>query len=113
MSELEFTKRAYSDPIYGSSEKLPSLNFRGFKWFQQDADGKVIDPYKLLLEELGTECETAERINQAGAASNAYLSLQFEDLQPEVRRNLQRGLSRYCELDTLAMVLVLQAWVFH
>jgi len=37
--------------------------------------------------------------------------LQFEDLQPEERQSLRDGLLRYCELDTLAMVFILQAWV--
>jgi len=52
----------------------------------------------------------AEAINQGGAASYAYLKLQFEDLSPRERKSLRAGLLRYCELDTLAMVFILQAW---
>jgi hypothetical protein len=70
-----------------------------------------MDPYELLIAELGPEGEEAERINQGGAASNAYLRLQFEDLQPDARVSLRKGLLRYCELDTLAMGLVLQSWL--
>ena len=83
-------------------------------WWVQDANGQVMDPYELLVTELGGLDETglqAEAINQGGAASYAYLRLQFEDLQPEERQSLRDGLLRYCELDTLAMVFILQAWV--
>jgi len=40
-----------------------------------------------------------------------YPRLLFEDLQPDARISLRRGLLRYCELDTLAMGLVLQSWL--
>lgn len=91
---------------------LPSLNFNGVAWWWQSVDGVVMDPYELLIAEFGPEGEEAERVNQGGAASNAYLRLQFEDLPPEVRVGLRRGLLRYCELDTLAMGLILLSW-FH
>lgn len=111
MQSSDFLRSIYSLPIYGSSEEVPSLNFKRMTWWQQSADGKVADPYKLLVGELGADGEEAEKINQGGAASNAYLRLQFEDLQPEVRDGLRKGLLRYCELDTLAMGFVLQSWV--
>ena len=111
MQSSDFLRSTYSLPIYGSSEEVPSLNFKRMTWWQQSADGKVADPYKLLVGELGADGEEAEKINQGGAASNAYLRLQFEDLQPEVRDGLRKGLLRYCELDTLAMGFVLQSWV--
>lgn len=111
MQSSGFLRSTYSLPIYGSSEEVPSLNFKGMAWWQQSADGEVADPYKLLVGELGADGEEAEKINQGGAASNAYLRLQFEDLQSEVRDGLRKGLLRYCELDTLAMGFVLQSWV--
>lgn len=112
MQSSDFLCRTYGQPVYGASEELPSLNFNGVAWWRQSADGKVVDPYKLLVGELGAEGEEAEKINQGGAASNAYLRLQFEDLQSEARNSLRKGLLRYCELDTLAMGFVLQSW-FH
>ncbi len=112
MQSSEFLRRTYGQSVYGSSEKFPSLNFKEVAWWQQSADGKIMDPYKLLVGELGAEGEEAEKINQGGAASNAYLRLQFEDLQLEARDRLRKGLLRYCELDTLAMGFVLQSW-FH
>jgi hypothetical protein len=40
----------------------------------------------------------------------AYARLQFEDLGDEARLRIKDSLLRYCELDTLAMVMVVQAW---
>lgn len=110
MQSSAFLRETYSQPIYGSAESLPSLNFKDVAWWQQGPDGQVLDPYKLLVGELGEETES---INQGGAASNAYLRLQFENLQPETRLKLRKALFKYCELDTLAMGLVLQGWVHH
>jgi hypothetical protein len=74
----------------------------------------VLDPYKLLVTELGEDSaeEDSEGINQGGAASYAYLRLQFEDISPAERLSVERALLRYCELDTLAMVMILQGWAY-
>jgi hypothetical protein len=102
----------YSQPIYGAPGGIPSKNFKNMAWLQRSADGKVLDPYKLLLEKLVGADEDEERpgINQGGAASYAYLRLQFENLEAAERDGLKKALLRYCELDTLAMGFVVQAW---
>lgn len=40
----------------------------------------------------------------------AYARLQFEDLPTTQRAAKKSALLRYCELDTLAMVVAVQAW---
>ena len=40
----------------------------------------------------------------------AYARLQFEAIAPKEREAIQQALLRYCELDTLAMVMAVQAW---
>jgi hypothetical protein len=45
-------------------------------------------------------------ICEGGAAATAYARLQFESLAPDARKNLEQALLRYCELDTLAMVML-------
>ena len=40
----------------------------------------------------------------------AYAKLQFEDISSEQRDSLKDNLLRYCELDTLAMVMIYEAW---
>jgi hypothetical protein len=40
----------------------------------------------------------------------AYMKMQFTNM-PEVEKEaLIQGLLRYCELDTLAMVMIFEAW---
>ena len=71
-------------------------------------NGQVSDPYKLLLGAVLDDAQMA--INQGGAATTAYMLLQFEDMPAANRTEMNAALLRYCELDTLAMVMVLQAW---
>jgi len=106
-------KATYSQPVYGAQDGIPSKNFVNMVWWQQDVNKEVLDPYKLLVAELGNDApdEEVEGINQGGAASYAYLRLQFEDLSDPERLSIERGLLRYCELDTLAMVMILQGWL--
>ena len=52
----------------------------------------------------------ASVIAEGGAAATAYARLQFEDMNQETRENINAALLRYCELDTLAMVMITQAW---
>ncbi len=103
----------YSQPIYGAQGGIPSKNFQNMAWLRRDADGQVRDPYKLLADKLEwlDEDEDNPGINQGGAASYAYLRLQFENLDPAERDALKKALLRYCELDTLAMGFVLQGWL--
>jgi len=58
------------------------------------------------LEALDVDIEIAE----GGAAAMAFARLQFEDLSPETRAAIKAALLRYCELDTLAMVMIAEAW---
>ena len=48
----------------------------------------------------------ASIIAEGGAAAMAYSRLQFEDLDNENRQRIKNSLLRYCELDTLAMVMI-------
>jgi hypothetical protein len=52
----------------------------------------------------------APELQQGGAAMAAYSRLQASDLDEAVRRRIEAALLRYCELDTLAMVMAVQAW---
>jgi hypothetical protein len=115
MQSAPILKATYSVPIYGATDGIPSKNFKDMVWWNLAGDGTVTDPYKLLLspfDDSGDDAEV-EAINQGGAASYAYLRLQFEDLTPTERLLIEHALLRYCELDTLAMVMILQGWDTH
>ena len=77
------------------------------------------NPYELLppefdelpadaLDGLGDSLD--EDIAEGGAAMTAYARMQFSDLPQAVRESTRRALLRYCELDTLAMVMAFEAW---
>ena len=57
-------------------------------------------------ERLGLDTE----IREGGAAMTAYCKLQFEDMSEVERDEIKKALLRYCELDTLAMVMIYEAW---
>lgn len=113
-----YLRHRYSKPIYGVPGGIPSLNFKARVWWQE-LNGIALDPYKLLppvftdlprevLDVLESDDEL--EIAQGGAATTAYARLQFEDLAAAERQNIEAALLRYCELDTLAMVMIYEAW---
>ena len=51
-----------------------------------------------------------EEVGQGGAAMIAYAKLQYCDLPSSERAAIREALLRYCELDTLAMVMLYEYW---
>lgn len=118
MQSSSYLRERYSQPIYGAEGGIPSLNFRNQVLWVASDDG-VENPYKLLppvfsdtpqetLERLASDEEMA--IAEGGAATTAFVRLQFEDLPIAERAQIEAALLRYCEMDTLAMVMVYEAW---
>lgn len=118
----QFLKGKYQKPIYGADVSIPgaiqSLNLKDFTWWQLES-GAVADPYdklKMIVDDLlGAEGEgilDAEELEiaEGGAAAMAFGRLQFEDLSGQERQRIKNALLRYCELDTLAMVMIVEAW---
>lgn len=118
----ELAERSYYHPMTkGSSsikQVLPSVIAESD--MLQDKYGESIDPYKSLppvFEDVPKEVleslESPEdlEINEGGAASTAYARLQFDTLGPEERQRIENALKAYCKLDTLAMVMIYQAWM--
>jgi len=113
-------REKYSRPIYGASDGIRSCNFKDFVWWRKHANGTVVDPYEFLKGSasalLGDDADVymeAEEygIAEGGAAATAYSRLQFESLDSESRSQIKAALLRYCELDTLAMVMIVEAWM--
>lgn len=109
-------KEEYSKPMVHTTT---SLNFPdNFIWYQQ-TNGSLINPYNLLNTKTADNSQdkqtlkTNENLSIAdgGAAATAYARLQFESLSLQDRQNIEKALLRYCELDTLAMVMIFKAWL--
>ena len=119
MKWSEVLKGLYSGRVYGAS--IPSKNYKDFAWWVPGASDPSVplEPYDLLRmygqDLLGEELRAGEdpddlAITEGGAAATAYSRLQFEDVDEVERRMIREALLRYCELDTLAMVMIVQAW---
>ena len=51
-----------------------------------------------------------EFIEDDGSSMIAYARIQFDDVTQEERDAVFNGLISYCELDTLAMEMIVEAW---
>jgi hypothetical protein len=114
LNSSDHLKEKYSKPIYGTNE-IPSKNFNKWTWIKVENE-KVVDPYKLLptmfqgseiLEQL---ISTNDEIKDGGAAMTAYAKMQFEEMSSYERDTLSSSLLKYCELDTMAMVMIYESW---
>ena len=119
MRDSAYLKFRYSQPNYGGGAEMSSLNFTDPMTWWQLRDGQVVDPYSLLpriFEDMSGEDAAAldialdDELSDGGAAMTAYARLQFTEVSDRVRERTRAALLRYCELDTLAMVMAVQAW---
>ncbi len=56
--------------------------------------------------ELMDNISEIEDIADGGAALTAYAKLQYQDMSEKERNDITKALLKYCELDTLAMVII-------
>ena len=97
---------------------LTSKNFNENQIFLTFNNGVLINPYKLLpplfdnwtQDEIENVISGLEGISDGGAALTAYSKLQFEEMSDKERAEIETALLKYCELDTLAMVMIVEAW---
>ena len=102
----------YGQPI--GNIHLSSQNFDPNHIWLQLENNQVINPYKMLPllfenwneEDLVENISEIENIADGGAALMAYAKLQYQDMSETERAEITSGLLKYCELDTLAMVMV-------
>ena len=113
LNESTFLKEKYGVANYNSK------NFKNHQWIKLDGS-KIIDPYKSLppvldnydynfLEEIMSD--TNSEIKEGGAALTAYALIQFTQMSEHERNKIREALLRYCELDTLAMVMIYEFWL--
>jgi hypothetical protein len=103
----------YSQPdLYGKEMEYNSRNFENHTWIQDD---KSRDPYKTLLPLISfdgiTDVDLFDDLGEVSdgtAAMTAYNKLQWSFIGEAERLALRDALLQYCELDTLAMVMLMQ-----
>lgn len=116
LNSSKYLQEKYSKPIYGAHGGITSLNYKDWKWIEFE-DGNVIDPYRLLprlFEDIPDRTmellSDNDELKDGGAALTAYARLQFEEMSDYERTELIKALLKYCELDTMAMVMIYEGW---
>jgi hypothetical protein len=108
----EAIKTKYSRPLdFGT-------HLKGRVLYEVDAEkGKPTNPYYLLPSQYGDLGLSTEElivvdgeVKDGGAALVAYAKMQFTDMSDSEREALRNALLQYCELDTLAMVMIYEHW---
>jgi hypothetical protein len=112
LNSSKFIQNKYSRSIGNiavSSKNLPDDHV----WLTKQ-ENKIISPYKTLppvfenisQDEIETRLSDIENIDDGGAALTAYGKIQYTDMSEKERQDISGALKRYCELDTLAMVMI-------
>lgn len=117
LKESDYLRAKYSKPIYGSSD-MSSLNFSNHVWLKNPNSEGICDPYKELpplfseedLQKIDSLISDEDQIRNGGAAMMAYCRTQFTEISAEEREAIRSALLKYCELDTLAMVMLVEYW---
>jgi len=116
LNTSEYLKKKYVQPVYGEQGNIASLNFQDKVWIKIE-EGHVIDPYKQLPKMFSDVSDhdfkrlsEDDELRDGGAAMTAYARMQFEEMAEAERETIREALLRYCELDTLAMVMIYEAW---
>ncbi len=112
LTSSDYLQEKYQQPL--ADLNVTSKNFEDYHVFLKMEQGMPINPYKALPpifegwdnEKLEEVADSLSEIKDGGAALFAYGKLQFPEVSQEERKAISNGLLRYCELDTLAMVMI-------
>lgn len=117
LNSSKYLQEKYAEPIYGAPGGIKSLNFRGWQWISFDDSGVVVDPYRLLpklFQDISDEelslLSNEDVLRDGGSAMTAYARMQFEEMTDYEREEIRKALLKYCELDTMAMVMIYEGW---
>lgn len=118
LASSPYLRERYGLPMYGAAHGIKSKNFTDWQWWQA-VDGVPVNPYSLLppvFDDLppevldGLDANEDMQLAEGGTATTAWARIQFEEVAGLEVDRIATALRRYCELDTLAMVMVYEAW---
>ena len=112
LKSSQFVQEKYSRPI--NEIQVTSINIPSDHTWLTVKNGEIVDPYKTLppvydnisQDEIETRLSDMKNIDDGGAALTAYGKMQYTDMTEKEREDISDALKRYCELDTLAMVMI-------
>lgn len=97
MSHSHFLKEKYSQPYR-------SANYDDIVWWQSDGSEAARNPYSILKE------SSKEAVKRGTEAMVLYGKLIAGGMSKKEKQASRQSLLRYCELDTLAMVMIFEHW---
>lgn len=112
LNSSKYLQEKYSSPL--NQINVSSKNFsENHVWLEIEND-IVKSPYKMLPslfegwseDQIENTLSEIEEIANGGAALTAYGKLQYTDMNQSEINELTSALLKYCELDTLAMVMI-------
>lgn len=96
--------------IWNNNSYLHSIPYFS-KYAAKDFTGGVIDPYDTLIAEIDFDNTDEEVVKGGTAAMRAYNRILFDNsIDNNQKSELKHQLLRYCELDTMAMVIIAHHW---
>lgn len=112
LSSSKFLQEKYSKPL--NQINVSSKNFSENHVWLEIENNVVKSPYNMLPslfegwseEQIENTLSEIEDITNGGAALTAYGKLQYTDMEQNEIDELTSALLKYCELDTLAMVMI-------
>lgn len=112
LNSSDFLKNKYANSL--DQINVSSKNFNGNHVWLSMKNDELVNPYKMLPplyegwenDEKYETISKIESITDGGEALTAYAKLQYEDMTEKERSEITSGLLKYCELDTLAMVMI-------
>lgn len=115
LADVSFLKEKYSRAgVYGRGKAMASRNFDDQVWLQESHGW---DPYKTLPSlfpegdmQFFVPGEDLSDLANGSAAMMAHSMLQFSDISEDKRERYRASLLRYCELDTMAMVILVEGF---
>lgn len=117
LSISNFLQNKYSKSL--QEIQLSSKNFSDNHIWLSMKGNTVINPYKMLPpvfenwteDDIEMAISEIENINDGGAALTAYGKLQYTDMEQVEIDEIRKALLKYCELDTLAMIMIYEHFI--
>lgn len=118
LNTSQYLKAKYCNPI--ANINLTSTNFDDSHFWLEMNGNKVKNPYKILPklfqdwtdEQIDQNLGEIEIIADGSAALMAYAKLQYQDMNELERSEIKSSLLKYCEQDTLAMIMIYEHFRF-
>lgn len=116
LNQSTYLQQKYKLPL--KELQVTSKNFGVTHRFVEFDGNTVKSPYTLLppvfdnwsTQELDNAVSGLSKLADGGTALTAYAKLQFSEVSQQEREAIEKALLRYCEIDTLAMVMIYECF---